>query len=340
MKRPTIADVAVRAGVSEATVSRVLNKPEIVKPDLQKRVNRAMAALKYQPNRHARALGGIESKTVGIMIFNEVSDFFESPFWRRAISAIYDQLIEVDLQSSFIFQRDLVPGIGLLVDEKQYLNFLNSRHSDSLIIMGFPPPSILKIINQTRIPVLLWGRLDEKLANITYIESDNFSGGGLAAEHFITAKKKNLAIIAAREDAIGPSDRMRGFIDTIKKSHLPWDRRLMAHGNLDFKSGREAMTTLLARNIKIDAVFAVNDQMALGALDVLDERGIKVPNEISILGFDNSYPEDPEHQRLSTIAIDFDKIAHALVDSTIDRMQGKTAKSRLIPVELIIRKTS
>lgn len=340
LKTPTIAQVAAKAGVSQATVSRVLNQPEIVKPELIAKVNRAIKDLDYRPNRHARALGGYSTSTVGLILFDELKMFFSNPFWGTAMNAIYDSLLKNNLECNLIAQSSKLPTLAHTADVDSYSEFLRTRNVDGFIVVGHPSIDNEESFEKCNIPVVMWGRPLSKKSKLTFIESDNYAGAVLAMEHLIKKKRKHIAIIAGRRDAPVTADRLHGYVDTLKKNRLPFDDSLVVHGDFSRNSGREAMRTLLGRNKAIDAVFASNDEMALGALEVLKEKKIDVPGKISVIGYDNVDADDEAHKFLSTVSMDFNQIGTDIVAALVMRMSGQAYKSHLVPCTLVPRKST
>lgn len=340
LKTPTIAQVAAKAGVSQATVSRVLNKPEIVKPELIAKVNQVIKDLDYRPNRHARALGGYSTSTVGLILFDELKIFFSNPFWGTAMNAIYDSLLKNNLECNLIAQSSKLPTLAHNAGVESYNQFLRTRNVDGFIVVGNPSIDNEESLEKCNIPVVMWGRPTSKKSQLTFIESDNYAGAVLAIEHLIKKKRKHIAIITGRRDAPATADRFHGYADTLKKYHLPFDDSLVVHGDFSRNSGREAMRTLLERNKTLDAVFASNDEMALGALEVLREKKIDVPGKISVIGNENVDADDDAHRFLSTVSMDFNQIGTCIVAALLKRMSGQTYKSHLVPCTLMPRKST
>ena len=339
-KPTTIAQVAAKAKVSQATVSRVLNQPDIVKPELITRVNKAIKELGYRPNRHARALGGFSPISVGLVLFDDLKMFFSNPFWSTAMDSIYQSLLHNDMECNLILQSSKLPTLAHTGDVDSYAEFLRTRNVDGFIVVGHPSIDNEESFEKCNLPVVMWGRPTSKKSKLTYVESDNYAGAVLATEHLISKKRKRIAIITGRQDAPVSADRLHGYADALKKHNLPLDDLLIAHGDFSRNSGRESMRILLDRNAMIDAVFASNDEMALGALDVLREKKIDVPKKISLIGFDNVDVDDDNHHFLSTVSINYTQIGNDVVSAVLKGIKGQSYESHLVGVTLISRLSS
>lgn len=338
--RVRIADVARKAHVSEATVSRALNNPEIVSPELLKRVNEAIRALKYRPNPHAKSLAGLTSPSVGILLFNEVGEVFRSPFWAQAISSLYPSLLSRDFQCSLIFQPKNLFGQNQKISKASFLRFLRTRHVDAFIVLGFPPLETLEAFEECNIPILMWGRPLSLNSNIAYVETDNLHGAADAVNYLIDKERTQIALISARSDSTGSTDRTQGYLMTLEKRGLPADEQLIVHGDYSLESGRSAMRTLLKRSVDFDSIFAINDSMAFGALEVLADLKIKVPKQVAIVGFDGVQSENRFSQDLTTVCIDIQAICNLIVDKIGKVLNGKSVKSELVPALLLARETA
>jgi len=335
-----IADVAKRARVSEATVSRALNNPEIVTPELLHRVNESIRALRYRPNPHAKSLAGLASPSVGILLFDEIGEVFRSPFWAQALSTLYPSLLSRDFQCSLIFQPKNLFGRNQKISKTSFLRFVRTRHVDAFIILGFPPLEALEVFEECNIPILMWGRPLTFHSNITYVETDNLQGAADAVNYLIDNERSKVALISSRGDSTGSTDRTQGYLMTLERRGLPANEQLIVHGDYSLESGRSAMRTLLKRNVDFDSIFAINDSMAFGALEVLGDSKIKVPKQIAIVGFDGVQSENRFSQDLTTVCIDIQTICNLLVDKLGKALNGKPVKSEIVPALLLAKKTA
>ena len=186
----------------------------------------------------------------------------------------------------------------------------------------------------------MWGRPLSLNSNIAYVETDNLHGAADAVNYLIDKGRSKIALISARSDSTGSTDRSQGYLMTLERRGLPADEQLIVHGDYSLESGRSAMRTLLKRSVDFDSIFAINDSMAFGALEVLADLKIKVPKKIAIVGFDGVQSENRFSQDLTTVCIDIQTICNLLVDKLGKVLNGKSVKSELVPALLLARETA
>lgn len=330
----TISDVARRADVSKATVSRVLNRPEIVAPDVQARVLRAMAELDYAPNRHARALSGVRTKTVGLLFFKDLWDLVLNPFWGMAMSTVYDHLFAHDLDCNLIALGSAITSRERFAEPERYKRFLKSRNVDGFLVIGHMTEDQERRLAETEIPAVVWGR-PQTDTSLTYTDSDHRHGAMLAVRHLASTGRRQIATITGDLDTPPARDRLSGYNAALSELGYERHQSLVARGDFTRRSGAEAMNWLLNRNERLDGVFAANDEMAIGALEVLDQRGHAVPGQIAVVGFDNVALPQQRTQRLTTVSHDYAHIGEQLVLGLLDRMRGEEHRSGLIEPTLV-----
>lgn len=334
-KNVTISDVARVAGVSKATVSRVLNRPEIVAPDVQARIRRAMADLDYAPNRHARALSGVRTQTVGLLFFKDLWDLALNPFWAMAMSTVYDHLLAHDLDCNLIALGTAITSRERFAAPDRYRRFLSTRNVDGFLVVGHMSQEQERYLAEGGLPAVVWGRPQLPDSTLTYADSDHRRGAELAVDHLASIGRRHIATITGDLDLAPARDRLAGYTAALTDLGLQQHQSLVARGDFTRRSGAEAMNWLLNRNQNLDAVFAANDEMAIGALDVLDQRGFSVPGQVAVIGFDNVALPQQRTQRLTTISHNYDRIGSHLVVGLIDRMSGEDHQSALIVPELV-----
>ena len=336
----TLEDVAKKANVSRATVSRVINTPDQVSDEIREKTIKAIRELNYSPNRHARALTGQQTKTIGLIFFEEINRLFATPFWGQVVNPIYEEL------SNAGFEVNLIAKGGMNLDNpgpqsiRLYADFLNSRNVDGFILMGQPNMEFEASFAHSHIPMVMFGSPHLPDSEIVHIDSDNEGGAIAAVEYLFQKGRRKIAVINGRmRIAAGPT-RFNGYKLGLSKVGLDYDQNLVAYGDFEMASGRDAMAELLKREPKIDAVFVANDEMAQGAIETLREQNISIPQQIAIVSFDNSVTSLQTEPKLTTISHDYDLIGKELVQALIKELNGERPKSKLIPVHLIPRESA
>ncbi|MFJ4918952.1 LacI family DNA-binding transcriptional regulator [Streptomyces sp. NPDC088725] len=279
--RPTLEAVAARAGVSRATVSRVVNGSTGVRQSLVDKVVLAVEELGYVPNHAARTLVTRRTGAVAVILAEPEDRIFSDPFFSLQIRGISKELTSHDTQLVLL----LVEGSG---DHDRIARYLAGGHVDGALAFSLHTDDPLPaIVRRAGLPTVyggrpLWTVAPEQQA-VPYVDADNRGGARAAVRHLRDLGRTRIAHIAGPPDQTSATDRLDGYRDVLGDA----DPALTAQGAFTTESGARAMTELLERRPDVDAVFAANDLMASGALRVLRERGRTVPGDVALVGFDN-----------------------------------------------------
>lgn len=288
----SIKDVAKEAGVSIATVSRVLNDIDVVNEDTKKKVLDAIKKLGYRPNIVARSLKTQRTSTIGILIPDIASQFYPD-IVRGAedVTNIYDYNI-ILCNSDFDVEK-----------EKEYLRVLKEKMVDGVIyISSSLNEEILDLINELDIKTILVETKDKdgKLPSVTI---DNIKASYEGTKYLINSGLKNLAFIGVNEENMNAwGERYTGFVNALKDSGLEADEDLCYFKNLTVKTGYQAIQRFTENNKSFDGIVCASDEIAMGAINALREKGIKVPEDVSVIGFDNNVMGSIFYPKLTTIS--------------------------------------
>lgn len=287
----SIKDVAKEAGVSIATVSRVLNDVDVVNEETKKKVLKAIDKLGYRPNIVARSLKTQRTKTVGIIIPDISSPFYpEIVRGAEDVSNIYDYnmiLCNTDLDSE---------------KEMEYLRVLREKMVDGVLYMSSSLKSnILELINKLQIPMVMVETTSDK-GNIPSITINNEKAALDAVNYLVKNGSKKIAYIGTHKDEINASAiRYKGYAAGLKQNNLTFDENIVYFGGLKARDGYEGMKKILSYT-KVDGVFCGSDEIAMGAINLLREKSIKVPEDVNVIGFDNIYSAATFYPKLTTVA--------------------------------------
>ena len=286
----TIKDVAKEAGVSVATVSRVVNKSLKASKAAIESVNIAMKKLGYRPNANARALVSKSTNTIGVMV-GDVAD----PFFGSLLKAV-DNIAQAH-------QKHLLIGNGYhdANTEREAIELLINNRCESLIIhsKGLSDQELLQYAEEVPGLVIINRHIPEIADRC--ISLDNRHGSNLATEYLITQGHKHIAYINSEHDIADSHHRKAGYIQALETHNIAVSESYTAEAQPTDEGGEAAMTTLLSRNLPITAVVCYNDYMAAGALAALNKHQIAVPQEISLMGFDNGLIAKYLYPKLSTL---------------------------------------
>jgi DNA-binding LacI/PurR family transcriptional regulator len=276
--RPTLEAVAARAGVSRATVSRVVNGGAGVRPPLVDKVRQAVEELGYVPNHAARTLVTRRNGAVAVIIAEPEFRIFSDPFFEQQVRGISRELTAYDSQLVLLW----VEGPG---DHDRIARYLGGGHVDGALAFSLHDDDELPaIIERAKIPTVFGGRPGAGAdLSVPYVDADNRGGAREAVRHLVSLGRRRIAHIAGPRDQTSALDRVDGYHDVLVDA----DPALLCQGDFTEASGARAMAELLERRPDVDAVFVSNDLMALGALRTLHERNVRVPEDVALVGFDD-----------------------------------------------------
>ncbi|MCW8216347.1 MULTISPECIES: LacI family DNA-binding transcriptional regulator [Streptomyces] len=335
--RPTLEAVAAHAGVSRATVSRVVNGGAGVRQPLVDQVRKAVDELGYIPNHAARTLVTRRNGAVAVIIDEPEFRIFSDPFFSRQIRGISRELNAHDAQLVLL----LVEGRG---DFDRVTRYLAGGHVDGVLAFSLHTDDELPaIIRRFRVPTVYGGRPERPPEGdgagtpVPYVDCDNRGGAREAVRHLVSLGRRRVAHIAGPRDQTSALDRIDGYRDVLPDA----DPALTVDGDFTADGGARAMERLLEVRPDLDAVFVANDLMASGALRVLRARGLRVPEEVALVGFDDmasvAEATDPP---LTTVRQDVEGMGRLMVRLLMERLDhgaGEWPASVVTPTELIRR---
>ncbi|RWR01727.1 transcriptional regulator [[Pantoea] beijingensis] len=295
----TIKDVARLAGVSVATVSRVINHSPKASESSREAVNRAMEQLQYHPNANARALAQQSTETIGLVV-GDVSD----PFFGAMVKAVDD----VAWQTG----NFLLIGNGYHDEQKerQAIEQLMRHRCAALVVHAKKLPDEVLIPLMRQVPgMVLLNRLLPGFEKRCIALDDRY-GAWLATRHLIQQGHQKIGFICSTHAISDAEDRLQGYYDALKEHNLVCNDRLVAFGEPDEVGGEQAMTELLERGKSFTAIACYNDSMAAGALAVLSDNSLHVPEEMSLIGFDDVLVSRYVRPRLTTVRYPIVTMAH------------------------------
>ncbi|GAT68352.1 lacI family transcriptional regulator [Planomonospora sphaerica] len=330
--RPTLEKVAARAGVSRATVSRVVNGSTHVNPEIRATVMRAVEELGYVPNLAARSLVTRRADSVAL-VFSEPSTrvFSDDPMFASLIRGVGQETEASDKHLVLMLA-------GSPRGQERIEHYTTAGHVDGVIVASMhgadPLPAALA---RRGVPVVCSGRPLQTGVQGTppYVDVENVGGAEQAVGHLMAVGRRRIATIAGPQDMVAGIDRLTGYRNVLRDS----DRRsIVAVGDFTRESGVAAMRQLLRDDPGLDAVFAASDMMALGALQVLRQAGRRVPDDVAVVGFDDvpaaAYAEPP----LTTVRQPLHEMGRELARLVLALASGQDVGAPVIlPTELVVR---
>ncbi len=327
---PTLADVAQLAGVSSATASRVLTGSARVRPQTRRRVEEAMASLGYVRNRAARSADSRRAGSIAFVVCEENVKFFADPFFARLLWGVSKELSSVDLQLVLLTLHS--PRECQTVSR-----YLRSGHVDGALFVsmhGRLPFDLASL----GIPLVLCGRPVNGGEGLPYVDADNTGGAEMAVKHLIDKGRGAIATIAGPPD-MGPGiDRLRGYRRAVSGA-AGYDLGMVAYGDFSRVSGEHAVFRLLSHRPNLDAIFAASDLMAAGALRALRRTGRRVPDDVAVIGFDDSPLAQHTDPQLSTVRQPVEAMAARMARELLALIAraGRDPVQVVLDTELILR---
>ncbi|MFB7113693.1 LacI family DNA-binding transcriptional regulator [Streptomyces sp. NPDC056291] len=287
MRPPTIRDVAARVGVSKSLVSLVLRGSGSVRPEKRQAVLAAVEELGYRPNAAARSLSERRTRTIGVLL-NDMRNPWFVELLDGLNSRLYDSGLHMLLADGHLNRR---------LGEDLTRTFTELR-VDGLVAVGtLRDPGALRVA-AGRVPTVVAGAREPELPAVDVVAGDDEQGARLATEHLIAFGHRHIAHIAGR-GAVGDL-RRRGF-EAAMRAHGRAGTAVVEQGDLTEEGGYRATVRLLSRTPRPTAVFAVNDMACVGALSAAEESGLRVPRDLSLAGYDNTYLSRLRHVWLTTV---------------------------------------
>lgn len=328
----TIKDVAKLAGVSSTTVSHVINKTRFVAEDTSKAVWDAIQQLNYSPSAVARSLKVNTTKSIGMIITTS-----EAPYFAEIVLAVEEHCYQQGY-SLFLCNTQNEPE-----KIQNHLDMLIKKRVDGVLVMCSEyTRDSLELFNDTNIPMVVmdWGKADDHSDRIL---DNSFEGGYLATQHLIENGHKDIGVIAGHLSKTLSKERYEGFLKAMHKANLPVRQEWIYEGDFEPESGFEQMNNLLRLEKLPTAIFCFSDTIALGAISALSEKGLSVPSDMSIIGYDNihssrfySPPLTTIHQSKSRLGV---KALNILLERIkIDKTQYQPQTIEFHP-ELVLRRS-
>lgn len=333
---PTLDDIARLAGVSRATASRAISGTGAVSSRSAKAVSEAVQQLSYVPNQAARSLATRRSGAIGVIVAEPGERVFADPFIAQVIAGVADGLREAS-QQMVMLMRNADEGIDRLSE------YVRSGHVDGLIVVSHHRDDLSTIARMAaEVPVMLVGRPTDMSYDVPYVDIDNYQGGRIVAEHLLARGCKHLGTVAGPQDMEAGASRLQGWRDLLQEAGLNADAVVTA--DFTIPGGLEAMQQLHDAHPDLDGVFIASDLMALGAMRALYERGLLIPDDIRMVGFDASgvagAPREglPRLTSVTNPARKMASLAAAKVLESLSTQQRPT--SEVLDVELVVGESS
>lgn len=330
----TLDDIARKAGVSRSTVSRVLNEQPYVKKEVRERVLRVIQETGFHPNVAARALASQRSWMLGLVLPRSVSSFFTDPYFPRLTQGIAQACNQYNYTLGLFL-------VGTPEDEEKIFPRISRKgFLDGVLVQsGQIGDRLIDRLLASNIPLVVAGRPFNP-DDVSYIDVDNVAAAYQAVSHLIELGYRRIATINGTTGSTVTMDRKEGYLKALLEHQIPIDKTLIAEGDFTEAGGYRAMQQLLPA--RPQAVFAASDTMALGAMRAVREVGLRVPDDIAFVGFDDLPQAELADPPLTTVHQPIVEFGARAVELLIDLIENGTRPARRVIMEtrLIVRASS
>jgi DNA-binding LacI/PurR family transcriptional regulator len=332
--KTTSFDIAAKAGVSQATVSRALRNSPLVNPETRERVQRIAREMNYRVDRSAAGLRSQQSHTIALLFFEDAtSDESQiNPFFLTMLGHITRYATKQDYDVLVSFQQ--------LSDD--WLNeYVVSNRADGIVLLGYGDygriADKLQRLHEEGLHFTIWGATVPELEGHA-VGCDNALGGEIATRHLLDLGRRRIAYLgSASDDQPEFKARFDGFCKAHAEAGMEWIPELVVETEIQETHAFEATQRMLGDGPAFDAIFTASDLIALGAMKCLQKNGIRIPDQVSVVGFDDIPAATYFTPALTTIRQDTRLAAEALIDTLLNMIGGEAAQSPLVPTSLIIR---
>lgn len=328
--KPTIKDVAKKANVSVATVSRVLNNLSGYSNKTKQTVLKAMEELEYQPNAIARGLINKRTQTIGVLVPSVSSSFF---------SGILHGIEHYANQSNYSVMVCNTDHDG--VRTLTYLQVLREKQVDGIILVSDQMrDDYYRTLKSMGTPVVMVSSVSQRYS-VPYVKVDDKQAAYQATEYLIRKGHRNIAMIAGtKDDPIAGKTRVEGYLNALDNNGIPHLPERLVYGDFRYQSGRAGFEQLLRTAPDITAIFAASDEMAMGILSVAAERGISIPDQLSVIGYDNLKLAEMAIPPLTTVAQPLFEMGASGTEKLIALIENQEiAGGTIMQHEIVERKT-
>ncbi len=322
----TILDIAKMANVSRTTVSRVINNSGYVSEEVRERVMKVIKDTGYVPSQQAKSLRTKETKVIGV-ILPRISTETAS----KIVAGIDEVLSKEGYQI-------LLATTNLQVEKEiEYLRLLVNRHVDGIIFVATNIlPEVVEEIKQVQVPIIVVG---QNMPDVSSVFNDDYHAAKFLTELFIKRGKKRIAYIGVPETdyAVGV-ERKRAYLDALTEYHIEVNEKWVVHGSFEIESGYQCMKEIIDKSETLpDAVFAATDRIAIGAMSLLKEKNINIPDEISIASIGASDISKYVTPKLTTIDFENVRAGKAAAELLLSKIKGETIKKEKIILSYRLR---
>ena len=320
----TIQDIADRAGVSKATVSRVLNNYQYINKETQERVQKAIEEVNYSPSNLARGMRLKRTQTIGLLVAD-----ISNPFYSETAKAV------INLANSYGYAVILGTTDDNMKNQAEFISILKQHRVDGFIFASvLLNDTPVKQLISSGVPTFLLNRRFSQNRNVNYVVLDNQSGTYMAVEHLVKLGHRRIGFLRGHNSFSTSKDRFQGYMNAVKDYNLDFDDSLIQSGDFNEKQAYQATLNLIGLPSPPSAIVAANDLMAFSAMGAISTKGLRIPNDIALVGFDDVEMAQNSFVQLTTVAQNLHTMAEIATRTLIQMIEGGQVQ---VPVQVMLK---
>ncbi|MCD8501798.1 MAG: LacI family DNA-binding transcriptional regulator [Bacillaceae bacterium] len=332
----TIKDVAKLANVAPSTVSRVIANSPRISHQTKERVNDAMKELGYHPNLNARSLANKSTKAIGIVLPNSADVVFQNPFFPEVLRGISTKAHE---EGYVLYLSTGQTSEHIYEDVTQMVQ--GKRVDGVILLYSHVEDPIIPYLKDLKFPFSLIGKPFKSSKSINYVDNNNFSAAKRVTEYLISLGHKRIAFVGGNLDLVVTIDRLEGYEAALRKKGIPYRDDYVVHEQFLKEGGQEAVVELMSLQEPPTALVVADDVMTLGVYRMLNQLGLSVPNDISIISFNNLMVSEISVPPMTTVDINIFGLGYEATNLLIEQITNPDMgnKNVTVPYELVIRES-
>ncbi|WP_033829552.1 LacI family DNA-binding transcriptional regulator [Bacillus andreraoultii] len=330
----TIKDVAKAANVAPSTVSRVIANSPRISEETKKRVKKVMDDLGYHPNLNARSLVSQSSQTIGIVLPSAGNIVFQNPFFSEVLRSISEGVHHRH------YALQLTTGNTENEIYEDVIRMVQGRRVDGLILLySKVDDQVSAYLEKIGFPFVLVGKPYRNINTITHVDNDNILAAKDATEYLLKLGHRDIGFIGGSKNLMVTNDRLEGYKQALKEMNLSIREEYIVHGEFLLEDGQEAVKNLLALKTPPSALLVVDDLMSVGVLRAIYDMKLNVPDDLSIISFNNALFAELSTPPLTSVDINIFALGMESVKSLIDKIENpnEPIKRIIIPHQIIER---
>ncbi|SDZ74146.1 DNA-binding transcriptional regulator, LacI/PurR family [Thalassobacillus cyri] len=327
----TIKEVAKAAGVAPSTVSRVIADNPRISPATKKRVRKAMKELGYHPNVNARSLVRSSTQAIGVVMPSSADKALQNPFFPevlRGISTVAHDLEYSLLLSTGETEEEILEGVQRMVH--------GNRVDGVILLYSRLKDKVMEFLHEQNFPFVIVGKPNENIDTISHVDNDNIRASKEITEHLIGLGHHRIGFIGGSKDLAVTVDRITGYEQALNQAGLPVKKEYRVHTEFLKSGGRKAVHELFSLEEPPTGLVISDDLMSIGVINMLEEFGLYVPEDVSIVSFNNVYMAEVTRPPLTTVDINIYDLGAQACKCLVEKIQNKNepAKRIIVPFEI------